>query len=107
MVINRQMAAIAASEVCCSAEPAEALRSSTNRCNIWPPALRALCSAQLDGAKSAAPTHADQETEAERQAYCRERPLHDDVFHRLMDGNGGILRGVQHRRSALGGFVKR
>jgi hypothetical protein len=36
-VMKRQMAAIAASDVCRSAVPVEVLKSSMNRCNIVPP----------------------------------------------------------------------
>src|SRR5689334_12657056 len=103
--MNREMAAIAASEVCRTAEPAEALRSSTNRCNICAPC--SLRSAQCDEVESAAHAHANQEAKAEREAHGRERPLNDDVFHRLLEAHGRILRRVQHRRSALGSLVER
>src|SRR5262245_8213278 len=52
-------------------------------------------------ARLPAPGHADQEAEAERETDGRQRALGDDVFQRLLDRGGGIVRRIHHGAAAV------
>src|SRR5215831_6350288 len=97
IVMSKAKAAMAASEVCRTALPAEALKSSIMRRNIdlplalrrWPDQRRHyLCQklpAPITCTKSPAPSHADEEAQPKRKANGRQRPLRDDVLQRFLD----------------------